>query len=85
MSNDLSINELADAIAERWTKNPPVAPPWVDQDAAGAFIGKHGRYMELLRRTGRGPRYVVVSKKNIRYSLSDLREWMHARYEGGES
>ena len=64
MSIDQSVNEIADAIAERWAENPPVPEPYMDQDAAGAIIGKSGRYMALLRSTGRGPKYVKISQKN---------------------
>lgn len=85
MSNDPSVNELADAIAARvsklFEKNPPAPPPWMDSAAAGKFLGADEKYMIHLRRCGRGPRYVLVSRKRVRYSLADLRDYMYARYE----
>lgn len=89
MSIDTATAELAEAIAERVAKllsaNPPLPAPFVDQDAAGAYLGKHGKYMEHLRNQHRGPPYIKVSGKLVRYSLADLRDWMYDRLERPES
>ena len=89
MSMDQATLDLADAVAERVAKllsaNPPAPSPWLDQEAAGAYLGKHGKYMEHLRNQRRGPPYIKVSGKLVRYSLADLRDWMYERCERPES
>ncbi len=86
---DQATIDLADAIASRvaalLSASPPSPAPFVNQDAAGAYIGKTGKYLEVLRGKRRGPPYIKVSGKLVRYSLADLRDWMYERCERPES
>jgi predicted DNA-binding transcriptional regulator AlpA len=39
-------------------------------------------FLRKARRKGQGPRYVRIGATTIRYSVSDLREWIDAQLVG---
>lgn len=51
---------------------------WLDQDAAGEYIGVQGRTLADWRLHGRGPAYSAVGRKLVRYNIADLDAWLMA-------
>jgi|688.fasta_scaffold581592_1 hypothetical protein len=45
---------------------------------AADIAGTTERMFQEMRRTGRGPKYVRLSRKIVRYRLCDLLEWIEA-------
>lgn len=41
--------------------------------------------LAALRRSGRGPEYLVISRRTIRYLDGDLHEWSEQMHEAGAS
>jgi predicted DNA-binding transcriptional regulator AlpA len=49
------------------------------QNEAAKFLNISPRTLENWRRKGTGPRYVSYSNRCLRYSESDLADWLAAR------
>jgi len=49
------------------------------QSEAAEYLHVEPRTLEGWRQRRQGPRFHVYSKRCVRYSLSDLREWLGAR------
>ena len=45
---------------------------------AAEFAGTTARHFEDLRRSGTGPKFVRLSRKAVRYRLSDLIAWIES-------
>ena len=54
-------------------------------EQAAEFLGITPRFLEVRRMRGGGPRYVNISKRAVRYSLTDLQAWIAARTVGSTS
>ena len=54
-------------------------------EQAAEFLGLTPRFLEARRMRGGGPRYVNISKRAVRYSLTDLQAWIAARTVGSTS
>ena len=48
-------------------------------EAAAAFLGFKLRALEVWRANGRGPAFIRISARAIRYRRSDLLEWAEER------
>jgi hypothetical protein len=48
------------------------ATPWLDTEAAAAYLGSTAGTLKNWRATGRGPRYRVVQDRLVRYHRDDL-------------
>lgn len=46
--------------------------PWLDSDAAAAYLGCSSGTMKTWRSRGEGPRYHVIQSKLVRYHVNDL-------------
>jgi len=78
---DTSIPSLA---ADRGIPAPPEADPeyWhslIDERTAGHFLGLVERTMQAHRQRGGGPKYLVLSRRCIRYRRIDLKAWADDR------
>ena len=60
--------------------SPPVdASALLDTDAAAAVLGIRPQTAAAWRTTGRGPRFIRVSARRIRYRRADLDAWLDAQ------
>ncbi|MEO0829664.1 MAG: helix-turn-helix domain-containing protein, partial [Pseudomonadota bacterium] len=50
-----------------------------------AEYGLTRRYLELAAWRGDGPPFIRISRRQVRYRVSDLEAWLAARTEGGEA
>ena len=62
----------------------------LDEQQASELIGVTPRALQAWRQKGRGPSYVRISSRCVRYRLSDLNSWidshsMKPAAAGGES
>lgn len=46
--------------------------PWLDTDAAAAYLGSTAGTLKNWRAAGRGPRYRVLQDRLVRYHRDDL-------------
>jgi predicted DNA-binding transcriptional regulator AlpA len=53
--------------------------PLLTEAEAAAYVSYRPRTLASWRRTGRGPRFVAVSKTSVRYRRSDLDAWIKSR------
>ncbi len=51
----------------------------LDETQAAAFIGVTRRAMQTWRGNGKGPKYVRISARCIRYTIPYLKEWSEKR------
>ena len=51
----------------------------VNEKTAAKQLGLTRRGLQNLRATGRGPRFVRISRNCIRYKASDLEDWVNER------
>lgn len=65
--------ELLDAIRQivREEVARP-ASPWLDTDAAAAYLGSTAGTLKNWRASGKGPRYRVIQSKLVRYHRDEL-------------
>ncbi|GMV70895.1 MAG: DNA-binding protein [Leptolyngbya sp. PLA2] len=60
----------------------PEAPAGVGlltTEEAARYLSISAKEMERMRREGRGPRWAKFSRKLVRYSIEELREWVAQR------
>ena len=48
------------------------ASPWMDSEAAAAYLGTTAGTLKNWRATGKGPKYHVVQDRLVRYHRDDL-------------
>lgn len=48
-----------------------------------AMLGLTPRALEYWRAKGKGPRWIRLGNRNIRYRRSDVRAWLNTRETGG--
>ena len=51
------------------------------QQRVAEILSYSPRTLESWRATGRGPRYIRVSKRSVRYRMCDLEEWVAERIQ----
>lgn len=59
------------------TKTVPII--LVDEKSAAVALGLTPRFLQARRQRGDGPPYVAISKRAVRYRLTDLENWAAAR------
>lgn len=69
MSAVIDLDAIRAVIREELAR--PVSP-WLDSDAAAAYLGSTAGTLKNWRAAGRGPRYHVVQDRLIRYHVDDL-------------
>ena len=58
--------------------------PYLNQDAAGAFLGLSVRTLERFRVNGRGPKYLKLGRR-IAYARDDLTAWADSQRRSSTS
>jgi len=53
---------------------------FLNTNEAAKFLSLSAKEMERMRRENRGPRWAKLSKKVVRYSVDDLREWVSEHF-----
>jgi predicted DNA-binding transcriptional regulator AlpA len=56
----------------------------VTETEAAVLMGLAPRTLQSWRQHGRGPRYIRVSARAVRYRRSDLLAWITDREDGGQ-
>jgi hypothetical protein len=51
----------------------------MDERAAAEFLGMTPRFLQLARMSGKGPPYIRISARAIRYKPETLRAWLEER------
>jgi Helix-turn-helix domain len=62
--NDLTLQQLA-ALAK-------LPPSRINTDAAAVYLDVSKRTLEEWRRAGRGPQFIKIGKKIVRYEIAEL-------------
>jgi|GEM_PF-2958951 hypothetical protein len=57
----------------------PAGVGFLTTEEAARYLSISAKEMERMRREGRGPRWAKLSRKLVRYSIEDLREWVAQR------
>jgi hypothetical protein len=70
MLDTLNITHIEDAL--RRVLDAHTGSPWLDNDAAAAYIGCEPGTLKAWRARGEGPRYYSVSHRLVRYNKADL-------------
>jgi len=92
-------NELMNGAAQvpEVQPTPPASPDqaaaanqryWyelINERAGGEFLGLTDRTMQAYRQRGRGPPFVRISSRCIRYRRFDLKAWAEARMRSSTS
>ena len=72
---------------EQTTAAAPASPGYlyelIREDVAGELLGLSIRTLQAWRQDKKGPPYIRVSNKAIRYRRTDLNEWVESRLEKG--
>lgn len=53
--------------------------PLLDEKTAAEYLGLSVRCLQNWRRTGKGPSFIRVSHKVVRYELEDIQIWLDKR------
>ena len=69
MSATIDLQAIRTVIREELARP---STPWLDTEAAAAYLGSTVGTLKNWRATGRGPRYRVVQDRLIRYHRDDL-------------
>ncbi|WP_442866909.1 helix-turn-helix transcriptional regulator [Actinomyces sp. B33] len=65
------------------TAQLPTSPYLLSTEQAGEYLAVSPDTLRTWRCRGRGPAYVAVSARNVRYRVEDLRAWADAHLVGG--
>jgi len=74
--SDLTLEAIRAIVREEMAKP---ATPWLDSEAAAAYLGSTAGTLRNWRATGKGPRYHVVQDRLIRYHADDLDDFVRGR------
>jgi hypothetical protein len=67
--NDLTLEAIRTVVREELAKP---SSPWLDSDAAAAYLGSTAGTLRNWRATGKGPKYHIVQDRLVRYHIGDL-------------
>lgn len=70
MSETITIQTVEDAL--RRVLDTHNRSPWLDTEAAAAYLSSTPGTLRTWRAQGEGPRYHVVHGKAVRYNVADL-------------
>lgn len=59
--------------------------PAFNSEQASLYTGLAVKTLERMRCTGRGPRFVRISRNAVRYTKADLDAWLSSRTVGSTS
>jgi len=51
---------------------PKILSPWMDTEEAAQYMGCKAGSLKSWRSQGKGPRFLVVNRKLVRYHIDDL-------------
>ena len=72
---ELTIDAIRAVVREEMNRVPS---PWLDSEAAAAYLGSTAGTLRNWRATGKGPRYHVVQDRLVRYHADDLDAFVRA-------
>lgn len=61
----------------------PANPYLLTTEQAGEFLAVSPETLRTWRCRGRGPAFVVISGRSVRYRVEDLKAWADAHLVGG--
>lgn len=61
----------------------PADPYLLNTEHAGKFLAVSPETLRTWRCRGRGPAFVVISGRSVRYRVEDLKAWADAHLVGG--
>jgi hypothetical protein len=70
MSETITVQTVEDAL--RRVLDTHNRSPWLDTEAAAAYLSSTPGTLRTWRAQGEGPRYHVVHGKAVRYNVADL-------------
>jgi len=70
--SELSIETIEGAMERALKKHNQTAPPWLDSDAAAAYLGCTAGTLKTWRSRGEGPHYHIIQNRLVRYHADDL-------------
>jgi hypothetical protein len=70
MSETITVETVEDAL--RRVLDTHNRSPWLDTEAAAAYLSSTPGTLRTWRAQGEGPRYHVVHGKAVRYNVADL-------------
>ena len=70
MPDAITIADIEDAL--RRVLDTHNRSPWLDSEAAAAYLSSTPGTLRTWRSNGEGPRYHVVQGKAVRYNIADL-------------
>lgn len=73
--SELTIDEIRGVVREE-LQCP--RSPWMDSDAAAAYLGSTAGTLRNWRATGKGPKYHIVQDRLVRYHADDLDSFVRA-------
>ena len=73
--DSLTIDEIRAVVREELARTHS---PWLDSEAAAAYLGASPGTLKTWRATGKGPRYHVVQDRLVRYHREELDEFVRA-------
>ncbi|MCP3963421.1 MAG: helix-turn-helix domain-containing protein [bacterium] len=65
--------------------SPAIIDPLLTTEETAAYVGATPRTLEAWRVRGGGPPFVKVSRRMVRYRLSDLAAWVEERLQTSTS
>ena len=71
--SELTVDQIRAVVREELARP---ASPWLDSDAAAAYLGSTAGTLKNWRATGKGPRYHVVQERLVRYHRDELDEFV---------
>lgn len=73
------------ALAHSLTPHQTARTPLLTEVEAAAYLNLTRRALQAWRYQGRGPRYVKISARAIRYRPEDLNDWIETRLRSSTS
>lgn len=67
--SEITIDEIRSLVREE-LQSP--RSPWMDSDAAAAYLGSTAGTLRNWRATGKGPKYNIIQDRLVRYHIDDL-------------
>lgn len=66
---ELTLEAIRAVVREEMSRP---ASPWLDTEAAAAYLGSTMGTLKNWRASGNGPKYHIVSERLVRYHVDDL-------------
>jgi hypothetical protein len=73
--SDLTLEAIRAVVREELAKP---SSPWLDSQAAAAYLGSTAGTLRNWRACGKGPKYHVVQDRLVRYHADDLDDFVRS-------